>query len=287
MYVSWRYRERDTVLQRFDPRSRIIFTICVLFSLVQFWDLRFILVFFVLGVVQLWSAQLTWAETKRFWSVLALVILTLSIFTSLTGGAGAAVYESYTPLRTGTLLFTGIPVAIAVSVEQVTFFVTQIVRLVTFGLFALPLPYTIHPARYGIAFRRLGVPDKFAFSTDLAFRFVPSLGQDFQMTLDAQRARGYEVERRGSGLISQIRNMVPLMIPFIVGSIVRSEALIDVLDMRGFGTRPRTWLEELRYERRDYLLLATSLLLLLISTVMNMLDVGKFRTPSNILVDTM
>ena len=79
--------------------------------------------------------------------------------------------------------------------------------------------------------------------------------------------------------------MVPLMIPFIVGSIVRSEALIDVLDMRGFGTRPRTWLEELRYERRDYFLLGFSFFLLLISTVMNLLDIGNFWAPSFLLVD--
>lgn len=55
--------------------------------------------------------------------------------------------------------------------------------------------------------RRLGVPDKVAFATDLAFRFAPTLAQDFSTTLDAQKACGYEPERKGE-LVRQMRNMV-------------------------------------------------------------------------------
>jgi len=281
MLVSWRYRERNTIIQRLDPRTRIIFMLCGMFSIIQFWDLRFVLFFFVLAVGQLVLARLSWQETRRFWLVIIIIITVLSLATALTGRGGLNVYtEDYPyPLWQGQLQLLGSTLTITLSVERFTFLITQITRFFSFAALAVPIPFTIHPARYGISFRRLGVPDKFAFATDLAFRFIPSLGQDFQMTLDAQRARGYELERSGAGLIQQVRNMAPLLIPLIVGSIIRSEEIIDAMDLRGFGTQRRTWLEELRYTLLDYGVLIFSVGLLIGSTVLNLMGIGDFWVP--------
>jgi energy-coupling factor transport system permease protein len=68
-----------------------------------------------------------------------------------------------------------------------------------------------------------------------------------------------------------------------VGSIVRSEEIIDAMDLRGFGTRPRTWLEELNYRPLDYGLIVFSVLLLLTSTVLNLLGYGNFWVPPALL----
>ena len=97
--------------------------------------------------------------------------------------------------------------------------------------------------------------------------------------MDAQKARGYELERVGAGLLGQIRNMAPLMIPITIGSVVGGEEVIDAMDLRAFGTRPRTWLKELKYETRDYLLIAFSLLMLLGSFTLNLLDIGELWVP--------
>ena len=51
MLVSWSYRERNTIIQRLDPRTRIIFMLCMMFSILFYWDLRFILFFFVIAVL--------------------------------------------------------------------------------------------------------------------------------------------------------------------------------------------------------------------------------------------
>ncbi len=281
MLVSWHYRERNTIIQRLDPRTRIIFMLCAMFSIIQFWDLRYVFFFFVLAVGQLLLARLTWQETRRFWFIIVLIITVLSLATALTGRGGLNVYaEDFPyPLWQGEFYILGAIFTPQVSVERFTFLITQIIRFFSFAALAVPIPFTIHPARYGVTFRRLGVPDKFAFATDLAFRFIPSLGQDFQMTLDAQRARGYELERVGGGIIQQVRKMAPLLIPLIVGSIIRSEEVIDAMDLRGFGTRPRTWLEELRYTPLDYGVLIFSIALLVGSTVLNLLGYGNFWVP--------
>jgi energy-coupling factor transport system permease protein len=281
MLVTWRYRDRNSIIQRFDPRARIIFMLCAFFAILPFWDLRFILIFFVIAVAQLLLARLSWRETRRFWLVITIIFTVLSLATMLTGRGGINIYEETYPypLWAATLDLFGRQVNLSLSVERFAFLITQLIRFFTFAALALPLPFTIHPAHYGVAFRRLGVPDKFAFAIDLATRFVPSLGQDFQLTLDAQRARGYELERAGAGVVQQVRNMAPLLIPLIVGSIVRSEEIIDAMDLRGFGAHPRTWLVELRFGKHDYALIVFSVFLLVGAHVLNLIGYGDLWVP--------
>jgi energy-coupling factor transport system permease protein len=251
----------------------------MLFSIVQFWDLRYLVIFLAIALLQLWLSRLTWRETRRFWLLIFIIFSVLSLATALTGRGGVDVYSVEHPLWQAEIRLGETIWRPAISAERLTFLVAQLVRFFSFAALSVPIPYTIHPARYGITFRRLGLPDKFAFATDLAFRFIPSLGQDFQLTLDAQRARGYELERAGGGLARQVRNMAPLLIPLIIGSIIRSEEVIDAMDLRGFGTRPRSWLEQLQFSRLDYAVLVFSLATLVGATVLNLLGYGNFWTP--------
>ena len=109
---------------------------------------------------------------------------------------------------------------------------------------------------YGITFRGLGLPDKFAYAMDLTMRFIPTFGRDFQLTMDAQRARGYEIEKLEGGLLAQVRKLAPLIVPVTIHAIIGSEDIIDAMDLRAFGVQPRTWLIELTYRRRDQILIA-------------------------------
>ena len=90
--------------------------------------------------------------------------------------------------------------------------------------------------------------DKIAYAMDLTMRFIPTFGRDFQLTMDAQRARGYELEKIKGGLIEQVRKLGPLMVPVTIHAIIGSEDIIDAMDLRAFGVGPRTWLEQLYYQ---------------------------------------
>jgi energy-coupling factor transport system permease protein len=120
---------------------------------------------------------------------------------------------------------------------------------------------------YGVTFRGLGLPDKFAYAMDLAFRFVPTLGRDFSITLDSQRARGYEVEKLEGGIIGQIRKLAPLIVPVTINAIVSGEDIIDAMDLRCFGIGKRTWLQKLRYKKADWALIAFSVTMFVGCTV--------------------
>ena len=283
MLIAWKYRERDTIVQRLDPRARIIFMLGMLFSIIQFWDLRIVLGFLALALLQYYLAKLTWRETRRAWLVMSMIIFIMTTLTFLTGrgGVGTAYHEEHVLFTLGpvTLPLVGWQLSLDFSVEKIAFAVSQLARMYTITCLAIVVPYTIDPALYGVTFRGLGVPDKFAYAMDLAFRFVPTLGRDFSVTMDAQRARGYEMEKLQGGIVTQIRRLAPLLVPVTINAIVGGEEIIDAMDLRCFGVGKRTWLQELKYDWADWLLIAFSVLLFIASTVASFMGIGRLWVP--------
>ena len=274
MLATWSYKERDTIIQRLDPRARVIFMIVITSATALVWDLRLLLIPFGLTIAELLLARLTWRELRRFVLVVSAFIGLLTFLTLLTGRGGAGIYTTEHIIWQGS--FLGIPIVI--SAERLAFAATQMVRLFTMALLGVILLMTIHPASYGVTFRRLGLSDNIACALDLAVRFVPSLAGDFTTTLDAQRARGYELERAG-GLLKAIRNMAPLVVPITISAIMKGEDVIDAMNLHAFGTGPRTWLQELRYTTRDYVVIALSVGLLLSALALRLGGQGELWVP--------
>jgi energy-coupling factor transport system permease protein len=173
--------------------------------------------------------------------------------------------------------------AIEITVERTVFAISQFVRVFSLAAMTVLIPYSINPALYGITFRGLGLPDKIAYAMDLTMRFIPTFGRDFQLTMDAQRARGYELEKLSGGLIAQVRKLAPLILPVTIHAIIGSEDIIDAMDLRGFGIGPRTWLEELHYRRRDRALIGFGIALLLVSIFLATFGFGQFWVPGFLL----
>ncbi len=280
MFVTFRYRERNTIVQRLDPRTRLIMLVCFLGAIIQFWDIRILFVFLLIALGQYLLSGLTWAETKRFWMVIIPLIVFFTFVNSLTGReAGGVIVSSHVLWQGPTVTIGKWSIAPAYTLEQSVFAASMFVRLAALALFSIIIPFTIHPAQYGIAFRRLGLPDGFSFAMDLAFRFVPSLGEDFATTYDAQRARGYELERLGGGILKQVRNLSPLVVPVTLRAILSGEEVVDAMDLRAFGSGPRTWYHELVYTRLDKALIAASVLILVVSFAAAHAGYGMFYMP--------
>lgn len=287
MIVTWSYKHRDTLIQRFDPRARIIFVVCAIFSIIQMWDLRVMLAWLALAVLALALSRIQWREMKRFWFIVIPLITLFTLVTAVTGRDLVQVVEGGREhlLLTFPIRLPGVGVwNLGVSVERIVFALSQYARMLSLAIFGLLIPFTISPAVYGVTFSRLGLGDKFAYAIDLAFRLVPTVANDFQTTLDAQKARGYELDRAGANLFQQVRNLAPLVVPVTIGTILGGEEIIDAMDLRAFGTTPkRTWVTELKYERRDYLLIAGGVLALVATTIANILGYGHFWLPAQLL----
>ena len=252
MLVAWRYRRREnSLIQRFDSRAWIIFYLCFLFSTLAFWDVRFLVFFFVIALVVLLTSGVRWSEIRRAFVFIIGFVFFFAVLTFLTGRGGTELYEQEHLIREYAAGFSilGWTPTLRITVERAFFGVSQFVRVFSIAIMTILIPYSLNPANYGITFKGLGLPDKIAYAMDLTMRFIPTFGRDFQLTMDAQRARGYELEKISGGLIEQVRKLGPLIVPVTIHAIIGSEDIIDAMDLRAFGIGPRTWLEQLHYQK--------------------------------------
>jgi len=177
------------------------------------------------------------------------------------------------PPGDGHLLFTVPLLGTPVTAESLSLAVTQFTRYLTMATIGFPVAFAIAPSDFGVAFRRLGVPEKFAFGLDLTFRFLPSLAADFQTTVDAQRIRGFDWSGGAAGFLSRVRRSTPVVVPTVVNAIAGAEDTIDAMDLRAFGTGRRSWLRELRYDMQDRLVLLGFTALLVIISILGFMGI--------------
>jgi energy-coupling factor transport system permease protein len=281
MLVTWRYRKRRSLVQSFDPRAWIIFYLCFMGVTISFWDVRILAILFGLALGIVISSGLTWRETRRAWLFIGGFIIYFSLFTFLTGRGGMEFYTEEHLIRNLQASFTlfGWQPTLHITVERTFYAVSMLVRVFSLASMTILIPYSFNPSQYGVTFRGLGLPDKIAYAMDLTMRFVPTYARDFQITMDAQRARGYEIEKLRGGLLAQVRKLAPLIVPVTIQAIAGSEDIIDAMDLRAFGVQPRTWLEELHYHARDRVLIALGVGVFLFSLALSIYGVGSFWIP--------
>ena len=285
MLVSWRYRERESLVQSFDPTAWFIFYFCFIISTLFFWDVRYLVFFVVIALLAIFNSGVTFRESRRAWLFIGAFITFFALLTFLTGRGGVEVYSEEHTLATLQAKFRlfGWQPTLRITAERLMFALAQLARVFSLASTTILIPYIINPSHYGVAFRRLGLPDKISYAMDLTMRFIPTFGRDFQLTMDAQKARGYELEKIQGGLIAQVRKLAPIMVPVTIRAIAGSEDIIDAMDLRAFGTGPRTWLIKLKYRKRDYALIAFGLAVLFIALGLSLFGFGGFWVPQSLL----
>jgi energy-coupling factor transport system permease protein len=285
MLVTWRYRNRQSFIQSFDPRAWIIFYMSFLASTLFFWDARVLIFFLAIALFVLFTSRVTWNEMRRAFLFIGGFVLFFALLTFLTGRGGTEHYEVehvLARLRAPFDIFGWIP-TLNISLERIIYAVSQLFRVLSITVMTILIPYSLNPSEYGITFRKLGLSDKFAYAMDLTMRFIPTFGRDFQLTMDAQKARGYELEKIRGGLIQQVRRLGPLIVPVTIHAIIGSEDIIDAMDLRCFGLQARTWIQVLVYNNRDRILIAIGILILLTSLVLRFSGIGGFWIPLSLI----
>ena len=281
MLVTWRYRNRNSLVQSFDPRAWIVFYAFYLSATLVFWDVRYLCFLLSIALLAIFTSGVRWNEMYRAWLFIGGFIIFFSLLTFLTGRGGMELYTKEHLLASYSVPFSilGWTPTLNISAEKTMFALGMLVRVFSLASMTILIPYCLNPAHYGVTFRGLGLPDKIAYGMDLTMRFIPTFGRDFTLTMDAQRARGYEIEKLSGGLVSQVRKLAPLVVPVTIHAIAGSEDIIDAMDLRAFGVGARTWLVQLHFRSRDYVLVAFGILLFLASMALSMFGYGKFWVP--------
>jgi energy-coupling factor transport system permease protein len=282
MLVAFSYHFRNSLMEKIDPRTRWIFSLLFLFTITMYWDMRFLLFFFALAWIWYSLARVSFKETKRAWFMVTLLLFSMIVVNTIISGGGAAGVvqgPGHAILSIKFPVFNWV-IDYTLTIERVWYALCQLVRVWAISAIFIIIPFSMDPRLYGITFRRLGLPDRFAFSMELAFRYVPTLARDFSVTLDAQKARGYEIERVEGGLLTQVRKIAPLIIPVTIGSILGGEDMVNAMDLRCFGLRMRTWIQLLIYHWYDYAIIAFGILLLLATLIFRYVyHIGGFWVP--------
>lgn len=280
MLISFHYVKRETPIHRLDPRVKFTLLMAYTLSVAQTSNLWFILLSFTGACLYYRAAQLTWSDTWRSWRfVLFLCFILVIVNYVLSGGANIQGIDQSHPhvllilpsLRlSGQFPFLG-GADLPLSVESLTFMVTQILRIVSVVMVALPITYTTDPSQFGVAFRNMGLGDRVSYAIDLSFRFIPTTVRSFMTTLDAQRARGFEIDKLRGGIFSKIARLAPMLVPVVIGSIVEAEDVISAMELRCFGVTKRTWLIALQTRPRDRVLLWLCIAGFFLVTALNIL----------------
>jgi len=135
-----------------------------------------------------------------------------------------------------------------------------VVLIASFSMFFL----TTSPDHLGLALQQSHIPYEFCFAFTTAVRFVPVLADEAQTIMDAQKARGLELER--GNFLKRVRNYIPILIPLIVNAIRRSLELAEAMESRAWGaSEKRTNLYVLKLKRADYILVLVSVLMLVLA----------------------
>ena len=95
----------------------------------------------------------------------------------------------------------------------------------------------------------------------IALRFIPTLIEETDKIISAQKARGADFEN--GKLMERIRALVPILVPLFISAFRRADELATAMECRCYqGGEGRTKMKLLRFNRGDYgtFLLVTALL---------------------------
>ncbi len=91
--------------------------------------------------------------------------------------------------------------------------------------------------------RKARLPFRYAFTAGMAVRFLPLLRQDLQSIYQSQLSRGLRLD----SFFMKIKGLPPIMIPLILKTLRRADAVALSMELKGFGRRPEvTQMAELK-----------------------------------------
>ena len=238
----------NTFIHRLDPRTKLLAVI--------------------LYIVALFNAQgvVTYAIVA---ALLALCIIVSRVpFRSLTRGlkpiyiivAFTAImnlfFTSGTPLGTGWLLSH-------ITQEGLRSAIYMILRIVMLIMGTFLLTYTTSPISLTDGLESLLSPLKklrlpvheLAMMMSIALRFIPTLIEETDKIMNAQKARGAMLDN--GSMMERVKALVPVLIPLFISAFRRADELAMAMECRCYrGGDGRTRLKVLRCTRQDYIDLA-------------------------------
>ncbi|WP_312635798.1 energy-coupling factor transporter transmembrane component T [Oscillibacter sp.] len=240
------YFPGNTVAHRLDPRTKLLLT---LFYIVGLFAADSVLTYGIMILVFMGCARVSRVGARALVRGLKPVLFII-LFTGILN-------LFFTP---GDDLFRfGV---LHVSRQGLTMAVRMVLRIMLLIMGTFLLTYTTSPIRLTDGLERLmgglkkvRVPvHELAMMMSIALRFIPTLIEETDKIMSAQKARGADFE--SGNLFHKAKALIPILVPLFISAFRRADELAVAMECRCYhGGEGRTKLNPLKYAARDALAL--------------------------------
>ena len=245
------YFPGDTPIHRLDPRTKLILVVLYIIALFSARggpsNILMIVTTLICMSVSHISLKNIFKGLKPMMFIIALTAL-LNIF-----------YTKGTPIREGWIItWEGI--------DRAAKMMLRITLLIT-GTFLLtyttsPMALTDGLERLLKPLKKLKVPvHELTLMMSMALRFIPTLIEETDKIMSAQKARGADFET--GSLIERAKALLPILVPLFVSAFRRADELAIAMESRCYhGGEGRTRMKQLQFLTGDYIALFLGVLFL-------------------------
>ena len=240
------YFPGSSLAHRLDPRTKLMLTvlyIVILFCATSFVSYGLVAALLVVGIKV--SGVAPKALVRGLKPILFIICFTAVLNLFYTPGDELASFWIFTITRQGvaTAFFMVLRITMLIMGTFLLTYTTSPIAL-TDGLESLLGPL-----------KKLKVPvHELAMIMSIALRLIPTLIEETDKIMSAQKARGADFE--SGSLLDRARALVPVLVPLFISAFRRADELAVAMECRCYhGGQGRTKLHVLRYQARDYLVL--------------------------------
>ena len=253
------YFPGDSPIHRLDPRAKLIAMICYIVALfLGQWFVTYAVLFLVLAIVVAVSTVKPKALLRGLKPVVFILVFTAVLNIFYTPGEALASFWIFTITREG--------------IVHAFFMVVRIIMLITCTFL---LTYTTSPLALtdGLEsllgpLKKLRVPvHELAMMMSIALRFIPTLIEETDKIMSAQRARGADFD--SGNLVQRAKALIPLLVPLFISAFRRADELATAMECRCYhGDEGRTRMKQLHYRPGDIFFILGALALAVLIGVM-------------------
>ena len=241
-------------IHRLDPRTKLVMLVIYIVALFSAKSYVTYAISFLFLAGCIWLSKIPVKSIVRGMKPLVMILVftgVLNIF--FTEGSHVLVS------------FWGLKITLE-GLERAFFMVIRILMLIT-GTFLLT--YTTSPIALTDGLESLLSPLKviklpvheLSMMMCIALRFIPTLIEETDKIMCAQKARGADFET--GKLMERVKALIPILVPLFISAFRRADELATAMECRCYhGGEGRTKMKLLRYMRRDYLTYCVGVLLL-------------------------
>ena len=239
----------NSLVHRFDPRLKLVLTVAyivLLFAASNPLGLTLSILF--LGVMYKVAKIPVKMIGKSLKPILPIVLFTAVLNLFFVSGEGDPLVHFW---------------FLSIYAEGVRYAVLMAVRVMALIAGTSLLTYTTSPIVLTDAIEQLLKPlgklhfpvHELAMMMSIALRFIPTLIEETDKIMNAQKARGAQLDT--GKMLDRVKALVPVLIPLFISAFRRADELAMAMECRCYrGGTGRTRLKVLRCEKQDYIDLA-------------------------------